>query len=164
MKYKNFYLFFVLFILILQFVYAGPKNADKPFMGPNPNEHKLGIGTERVLNFVKKLDLTDEQIAKVKEITVKSKKDVLNLRNEIKMLIGDIQDELKKTNANKSKVNSLINKISENQKKLIKIRIEEFFEVKEILTEEQFKELTKLIEEKKKAFKKKMFKKNKYDK
>lgn len=164
MKYKNFYLFFVLFILIFQFIYAATEKADKPFMGPNPGEHKLGIGTEGILNFAKKLDLTDEQIAKVKEIKDKFKKDVFNLRNEIKTLIWDIQDELKKTNADKSKVNGLVDKISENQKKLMKIRIEQFFEVKKILTEEQFKKLTNLLEEKKKEFKKKLFKKNKCDK
>ena len=159
MNNKNIFILLVFFIFALQFLYAEP--VEKPFMGPGPqpDEHKLGLGTEGVLNFSKELGLTDEQIAKLKEIREKSKKEVFNLRNEIKTSIWDIQDELKKSNADKNKINNLVDKVSDNQKKLMKIRIEQFFEVKKILTEEQFKKLSKLIEERKKEFKKKFNKK-----
>lgn len=164
MKYKIFYLLFIIFILNSRFTYAEPGNTDMPFSGPEPAEHKLGIGTEGILNLDKELNLSDEQIIMLKEIRDKSRKEIFNLRNEIKTLIWDIQDEFKKQNADKNKVNSLVDRISENQKKLMKLRVEQFFEVKKILTEEQFKKLTKLLEEKKKEFKKKFFKKHKFEK
>jgi Spy/CpxP family protein refolding chaperone len=161
MKYKNFYLFVILFFIIFQFVNAGDEKTDVSFTKPAPAEHKLGIGTEGVLNLAKELNLTDEQIAKIKEIKNKSKKDIFDLRNEIITIIQNIQDELKKQNADKNKINGLVDKISDNQKKLMKLRLEQFFEVKKILTDEQFEKLTKLLEERKKEFKKRLFKKYK---
>lgn len=158
MKYKNFYLFVILFFIIFQFINAGDEKTDATFTKPAP---KLSIGTEGVLNLAKELNLTDDQIAKIKEIKNKSKKDISDLRSEIKTIIQTIQDELKKQNADKDKINVMIDKISENQKKLMKLRLEQFFEVKKILTNEQFDKLTKLLEERKKEFKKRLFKRYK---
>ncbi|MBP7792933.1 MAG: Spy/CpxP family protein refolding chaperone [Candidatus Goldbacteria bacterium] len=169
MKRKNLTLFivFVLFISGFQFIYAeqgNPCKQEKPFMGGPPSEHKLGIDTAGILDFEKELNLTEDQVNKIKEIRDKSRKEIFNLRNEIRTLIWDIQDEMKKKNADKGKINSMIDKISNNQKNLMKKNVEQFFEVKNVLTEEQFEKQKKLFEEKKKSMRNKNFEKSKCNK
>jgi Spy/CpxP family protein refolding chaperone len=169
MKRKNLILLiaFVLFVSGFQFIYAEQENPckpGKPFMDGPPPEHKLGIDTAGILSFEKELNLTGDQVNKIKEIRDKSRKEIFNLRNEIRTLIWDIQDEMKKQNADKGKINSMIDKISDNQKKLMKKNVEQFFEVKNVLTEEQFEKQKKLLEEKRKSMRNKNFKKNKSNK
>ncbi len=121
------------------------------------DKNKIGIGG--ILHLSEELNLTGEQIEKIRKIQGDSKKETSNLRKEIKKSMDALQEEFKKSKSDKDKINNLINKISDNQKRLMLIRSEQMLKIKEILTEKQFKELIKIFETHKKTFKKRFMKK-----
>lgn len=141
--------------LTLSFAYAQ--------RGPGPDMDD-GIGPEMaiggIFKVIDELKLSPEQEAKLQAMRDSSKREMLVLRTELKTTVWDIQDEFKKDTVDKTKIDKLTDKMAEIEKKLIKARTAHMFQVKEILTAEQFKQLITLLEKHKgkmqKKFKEKM--------
>ena len=129
-----------------------------------------GIGPEMAIGGIFKvvdgLNLTPEQESKLQAMRDSSKREMLALRTELKTTVWDIQDEFKKDTVDKAKIDKLTDKMAEIEKKLIKARTAHMFQVKEILTPEQFKKMITMLEKHKgkmqKKFKEKM--KNRFNK
>jgi Spy/CpxP family protein refolding chaperone len=150
----------VMFLVLIPIAYSenGPepgKGGPGDEIGP---ESTMERGFDRVIDDLK---LTDAQEQKIHEIRESSKRDIFTLRNEIHMAVWDIQDELKKEVSDKGKINSAIDRLSDAEKKLIKLRTEQMLKIKEVLTPEQFKLLTREIEKHKNKISKKILEKMK---
>ena len=103
-------------------------------------------GAEKVMRFADELELTDKQIKQIRDMMSKAKRTSFEARNNIQLSQWDIQDEIKKNKSDKGKINKLIDSISENQKKMMKLRVDNMLEVKKILSAKQFDKLTILME------------------
>ena len=118
--------------------------------GPGHEGQEMGVHGMMMENGLDKaladLKLTDAQELKLREIKDASKRDIFNLRHEIQLAIMDIQDEYKKEKSDAVKINACIDKLSDAQKKLMKIRSDEMLKMKAVLTPEQFKKLIEKME------------------
>ncbi len=114
--------------------------------GPNQPDNPGILGTEKIFAIADELKLTDEQLNKLRDLKKKSKREIEELRHQIKLAMWDVQDEFANKNPDKSKIESAVEKISNNQKQIMKIRIDQMFEIKKILTDEQFKKLLSILE------------------
>ena len=92
-------------------------------------------------NVIDELKLTGAQEQKIHEIRESSKRDIFSLRNEMRIAVWDIQDELKKESSDNGKINSAIDRLTDAQKKLIKLRTDQMLKTKQVLAPEQFKKL-----------------------
>lgn len=112
----------------------------------NSSSTEQDIGPESTMersfdNVIDGLTLTGDQEQKIHEIRESSKRDIFSLRNEMRLAVWDIQDELKKENSDNAKINSAIDRLTDAQKKLIKLRTDQMLKTKQVLTPEQFKKL-----------------------
>lgn len=155
------YMSFIIFFLFISLLFAQEAGIPLPVEGSgmpfeaihsieNPGiQHPPGMGfsgAEKIFAFIDELNLSEEQIDKLKDIRKKSKREIEELRHKIKLAIWDIQDEFANKNPDKNKIDSTIEKISDYQKNLMKIRINQMFEIKKILTDEQYKKLITHLE------------------
>lgn len=90
-------------------------------------------------------DLTDEQKEQIKEIKKKYSLKIDNLKFEIKKKRFDMAEELRKENPDRNKLDNLIDQIVENQRKLQKLILDEYFEIRQILNPSQRKFYNHLI-------------------
>ncbi len=148
----------VLMLTASAFVLAEPQPGPA---GPDGDEGFGPAMGEGIFKVIDELKLTTEEEQKLTQMRDASKREIFALRNEIKTSLWDIQDEIKKDTSDRSKINSLTDKISDDQKKLMKLRTEEMFKVKEILTPEQFKKLLTELEKHKRKLGKKIMKNTK---
>ncbi|MCX7698618.1 MAG: Spy/CpxP family protein refolding chaperone [Candidatus Goldbacteria bacterium] len=159
----KFYLNFTLIFLFLSCLliageqYNDPSDFDKDSQCkkmPPPYMNKTSFGVEGILHLSEKLNLSGEQIEKIRKLRDESKKNIVNIHKEITKSMDALQNELKKTKPDRDKINKLIDEILSNQKKMMIIRTDKMLKIKEILTEDQFKKLIKIFEKHKKKFKK----------
>jgi len=154
---KKFILLAIALLFNFSFLFAQPMQGQpeqNPMMGGGPPGHEAEpnpdnphfLGAEKILDAIDELNLSDEQIEKIRNLRKQNRNQMEQLRHEIKMALWDIQDEYAKSNPDKSKIDSAIEKISSNQKTLLKLRVEQMLEIKKILTDEQFKKLLNLME------------------
>ncbi|MCE5300838.1 MAG: Spy/CpxP family protein refolding chaperone [Spirochaetia bacterium] len=152
------YLVFILSLFTVPAVFAEMPEIDDD----GPGAMASGRGIYRL---IEKLNLTDAQEEKLEEMRAASKRELFALRNEIRIATWDIQDEFKKEKPDREKIDALTDRVCEMQKKMMKIRTNEMFKIREILTAEQFKSMTiEMDKAKRKAGKKtmkKLFEKDK---
>jgi len=135
---KFVYLAALLLLAFVPYVTAG----DEP--GQHGADQELGPESTMEKSFdrvIDELKLTGAQEQKLHEIRESSKRDIFSLRNEMHIAVWDIQDELKKESSDNGKINSAIDRLTDAQKKLIKLRTDQMLKTKQILTPEQFKKL-----------------------
>ncbi|MBF0118732.1 MAG: hypothetical protein HQK79_07840 [Desulfobacterales bacterium] len=124
---------FFLFILISAFWVIQALSID--------NDNDLTI-SDNILN---NLNLNIDQTKKIESIRDKSKRDILKLRYETDISRMEFYDEIKKEKSDKTKLDSLIDKISEIKKQIMKIKTASILEIKNILSKEQYCKLYKHI-------------------
>lgn len=90
------------------------------------------------------LDLTDEQVKKIKDLKIAVKKDLITRKAELDLIKIDIQTMLHEDKVNLEEINKLIDKKYDLKKAKSKYLIETYTTLKNTLTEEQKKELKKL--------------------
>jgi len=90
---------------------------------------------------MKGLDLNDDQKAKIAELRVNHQIDVVELRAKVEKLHLMLKQELMKADPSRKNIDSILDKISSSKATLAKKRIDHLFEVKKILTPEQWKKL-----------------------
>lgn len=123
----------------------------------NPGKNPSVFGADGIFDLYEELDLTQDQLLKIKQLRTESREKTLNLRHEIHMTFMEQKEELEKDAPDTKKLDATCDKISDSQKALMKLRLNDMLEVKKILTPEQNKKLILLMETKKDAFKKKGF-------
>ena len=134
----------------IPFVIAGPADSHGPEGPGGHNGHEIGapdMMMEKGFDMaMQDLKLTAEQEQKLRDLKDASKRDIFNLRHEIQLAIMDIQDEYKKEKSDAAKINAYIDKLSDAQKKLMKIRSEQMLKMKTVLTPDQFRKLLQKME------------------
>ncbi|MBN2753797.1 MAG: periplasmic heavy metal sensor [Candidatus Goldbacteria bacterium] len=151
---KKFSLLMVLIAVLTAvplFASGNTPHRDKPGNGPGV------VGADGIFDLYEELDLTQDQLLKIKQLRSESREKTLNLRHEIHMTFMEQKEEIEKDAPDTKKLDATCDKISESQKALMKLRLNDMLEVKKILTPEQNKKLILLMETKKDAFKKKGF-------
>lgn len=107
-----------------------PGEESPPPDSPNMNQHgKKG--------FMDRMKLTDDQKKKMMGIRQKYSGKLDDINFELLELRVDMAKELKKETPDREAVNKLIKRISILEEKKMVLIIDEFFEVKKILTQEQ---------------------------
>jgi Spy/CpxP family protein refolding chaperone len=162
---KSFLFSAILVIACIPFAFAGQGEGPGPGGPGGPNNHdgpEIGGPPEMIIEkgFGKSLEdlkLTEDQQEKLREIRDSSKRDIFNLKHEIQLAVMDIQDEYKKEKSDSAKISGYIDKLSDAQKKLMKIRSDQMLKMKAVLTPEQFKKLIKKIDKSKDRVKKSFF-------
>jgi len=90
------------------------------------------------------LDLTDEQVKKIKDLKIAVKKDLITRKAELDLIKIDIQTMLHEDKINLEEINKLIDKKYDLKKAKSKYLVEAYATLKNTLTEDQKKELKKL--------------------
>ncbi|MEW6555917.1 MAG: Spy/CpxP family protein refolding chaperone [Elusimicrobiota bacterium] len=91
--------------------------------------------------FIKGLNLTQEQMEKMKAIGQANESEMAVLSSRMNILQKELEARMKDPNATESSLNSKVNEIAATLQKLIKKGIEMKFKMKTILTQEQWKKM-----------------------
>ncbi len=91
-----------------------------------------------------KLGLSDDQVAGIKQLQTSTEKDSIKREAEISIIDVDMKSKLWDGKMDKESINSLIEKKYELKKANAKALIDVYFELNNILTEEQKKKLKEL--------------------
>lgn len=136
-------------------VYAGPKNCYAGGMEPG-----MGRGGDMggdIVGLIDDLKLSPEQVKKLRDMRDADKREIIKTHTEIRLAMMDMQDEYKKEKPDMKKIDEAIDKISEFEKKIMKIRASHMLKTKEILTKEQFEKMMMNLDKGKEKMKKKFF-------
>ena len=109
----------------------------------------------------KDLDLTSEQQEKMKSNRKKHREYMKEIRQEIKNKRSALKNELEKENTDKAALDLIVSELKSLNAKLIDERVHSILKMKEILTPQQFKKLSKTMKKRHEKMKKrgKKFKK-----
>lgn len=92
-----------------------------------------------------KLGLTEEQVAKIKQLKMSTKKDLIKREAEIDLVTVDIKTKLCEDNICQKSIGKLIDKKYDLKKEKAKALVGVFEEMKNILSDEQKKQLGKIV-------------------
>lgn len=147
---KNFLLipFFIL-VALIPLAFAQPQEG-APDIGGGP-DMMMDRGFKHALEG---LNLTGEQQQKLRDIQGGNKKEILGLMQEIQRVVLDIQEEYKKEKSDAGRINGYIDRLSNAQNRMMKLRSAQMLEMKAVLTHEQFRKLTEKLDKAKERMKK----------
>lgn len=91
------------------------------------------------------LKLTDEQVAKIKDLKIQAKKGLIMKKAEIEVLAIDIKAKLYEDTINIEELNKLVDQKYELKKAKAKFFVEKYANLKNILTAEQKEEVKALL-------------------
>lgn len=103
-------------------------------------------GVTLILENTAKLDLSDEQKDRLDNTRRKYTKDIIRQDAEIRVAEIDLEALLKKPEINLSEIKEVLKKIGNMETQVEYLRIEAFNEARKILTDEQRKNLRKIME------------------
>ncbi len=115
------------------------------------------------LKYQDKIKLTDEQVDKIIDLKMSLKKEMINKKAQIEIILLDIKKELYSDDVNVDKVNNLIDKKYNLKAEKTKSALKAYSELKNVLKDEQMDKLKEIWKEKKKYYRG-MKKKSHYDK
>jgi Spy/CpxP family protein refolding chaperone len=120
--------------------------------GMGMKEGGMGKGPRMVLAMASELNLTPDQMDKIKKIIDQMPKKDAN-KDEMQADRKAMQEEMKKDKPDQAKINALIDKMAENKKEAMKNMLKAMEDVNAVLTPEQKDILKKKMEERKAAMK-----------
>jgi len=119
-----------------------PRRADmRDHQGWGPGH---GIASERMLHRAKGLDLSDEQIDRLKTLAFETKKELVDLHAEIEKGQLEIRNQLQSGSDDLGQIRTHLEAVSKARAGIQEARIANLFEARKVLTEKQ----KKLIKEK----------------
>lgn len=135
---------FGLAVLCLAFAFtafAMPGGGPEGGPGMGAGGPHAGMGPDIIAQAMDELDLSKEQVAKLREMQSKSKREMIPIHAEMQVASLDIQDELAKDKPDQAKIDAAIDRLNDSAKKMMKFKIGNMLEAKKILTKEQFDKL-----------------------
>lgn len=108
---------------------------------------------EKMDKLSEELNLTPEQRQQMKEHHQASREEMRSLREKMKENRKALAEELKKENPDRRNINRIASQMKEVQGEIIDQRIDNFLEMKKILTPEQYQKLSEIREKKRKEHK-----------
>jgi len=122
----------IVMLLVMGLVFsAGNADAFGPDGQGGPEVIKAGP------QIMANLDLTTDQVKKLKEERIKKQKQMIKLRAELETLLVDLRSEASKDEADLSRVEILASQIGELRGKMTAARIKSVIYLRSILTPEQ---------------------------
>lgn len=119
------------------------------FRGPDAPPHPKMMGDEPLPPMMfgpgKCLDLTDEQSAKIADLRLAMKKEMLPLRSDFMTKRNELKILLTADTPDQSKINQKIDQMAELRKQMQKKRVNHMMEVRSLLTAEQKKQFDTMI-------------------
>ena len=113
-------------------------------------EKKFSSKAHFILENEDELDLSDKQVGEIKELKIKTKKDLIRVNAEIDILALDMKAEMWKDSIDTNAVNKLIDKKYDFKKEKAKSLIAARAALNGILTKEQKEEMKELWKKRKK--------------
>ena len=120
---------------------AGPKGD----WGKGPQDGAKD-GKGMMVNIVKELDLNKDQLDKVEQLRKEQQKDGREMSKELRNRHQALRKELGKGDIDDKKVDEIVNKLADDQKKMLLEHVKYAKEYKKILTPEQLKKLNDHID------------------
>jgi len=93
---------------------------------------------------VKDLGLTQEQTAKLEQLRYDFQASSIKLREEMQLVKLDLKREMAAENPDKTKINKLVDHLSQVRARMAKARVNHLLDVRSILTTEQWNRLKEL--------------------
>ena len=100
-------------------------------------EEKFSYKARFILESQDKLELSDKQAERIKDLKIKTKKALIRKNAELDILSLDLKTELRKDKIDTNAANELIDEKYELKKEKAKSLVEAYAALKDILTEEQ---------------------------
>ena len=116
---------------------------------PQDLEAKFFHKAHKLFKNKDELGLTEKQVDKLKDLKVRTKKDLIRKNADIEIIALDIKSQLYGEKVNVKVVNDLIDKKYEIKKAKAKALVAAYAELKDVLTKAQKEKLKELYEEKK---------------
>ncbi len=141
--------FGIIFLLVLSLVIYSPLMAQAQLC-PKKSQHGLGFEKKIFCNLhlvmanQEKLDLSDDQVAKIKQLKISTKKDLIKRDAEIDLITVDIKSKLWEDKIDKESISKLIDQKYELKKEKAKSLIDAYAGLKNILSVEQNKKLNNI--------------------
>ncbi len=135
-----------------------------PYHGDNDHPLPGGKGFfmgKRVMDVLDKLDLSEEQRAKINAIHEDMREKTKGLREEMRENMKALKDELDLYKSDERRIKEIMQKINGTGAELFETHVNTFIRMKEILTPGQFETFRKEMEKKKEEMRKE-WKKHKY--
>jgi Spy/CpxP family protein refolding chaperone len=133
----------VILSLVLVFVFGMGSVSSQ--MGGDDDGYGYGMHGRRgeglLLEIKKDLNLSDEQFNKIKDCRNSVRKERKEFREERRKIRDSIRSEIEKEKTDMKKIDKLIEESVTLHRKHVKKRVDRLFEMKKILTPEQFKML-----------------------
>ena len=158
----------ILSTLVVLFLWNSQSSFAQPFedddLGP-PQGQQMGMnrgsggemrhkgGPEGMKNFMKELNLTEEQKATLKAKREAAKTEIDAIRAQMKPEMEKMMDLMHSPNSTKQQVYAQIDKVGSLKTQMHKIRAGNLIELKEILTPEQKTKLQEIVAKKKEQMK-----------
>jgi len=117
--------------------------------GPVPPEERGFFMGKMIMEVLRKIDLTEDQKEKIKNIHQEEKERIKGLRKEMWENMKKLKDELSIYNSDEKRVNEIIKDINKIGAELFESRINTFIKMKKILSPAQFETFKKEMEKKK---------------
>ncbi len=117
----------VMFLTSIALAHMGPESDEK-----TGQRHK-GMHQD----MIKQLNLTEEQVEALHKNRTENLKKGIEVKSKIQLAIVDLQEELRKKELDKRKIDKIIDEIGKLQKEAVAIRVYSVIGLREILTEEQ---------------------------
>ena len=105
---------------------------------------KIAMKAHFIMKNQEELDITDEQIAKIKDIKVEYKKNKLKMEADIDIIAVDINSLMYEDAVNTEAINKLIDQKYEIKKAKAKAMIDSYAKLKAVLTKDQLKDMKSL--------------------
>ncbi|MFH1282165.1 MAG: periplasmic heavy metal sensor [bacterium] len=121
---------------------------------PDCTGEKCNFQGKKKAELIKELNLTEEQQEKMGKLREGQKKEGEELREKLQAKMKELKTELDKPESTKSSIEPIVSEIKALKNSIFDQRMNHLFDVKEILTPEQFKKLNKKHEAGKKDMKK----------
>jgi len=112
-------------------------------------EGRSNMGRGMRQNFMKELDLTDEQQQQMQELRKETKERMKELREAMKENRNALHNELQKTDINTREIKKITSEIKDLQGQKIDYMVDNVIQMKEILAPEQFEKLSEMREKRK---------------
>ncbi len=106
----------------------------------------------RILKAEKQLNLSDDQVKKIEKEIIRAKKEVIRANAEIKIISLDMKMSLKQDKINIKSINKLIDQKYEFKKNKMKILVDAYAKIKNILTKEQKEILPEIFKRQKEEY------------